>query len=124
MDKLKLEEPELAPESKRCRFLCLFAQYDKDTFIRLLEFSSAIYFHTSGVDNHFTRLRALTHRLNSDFSSYMRDNGQKRKIISDELDEDSEPIEPKEGQLLVTESEMREWVKEVRSKLLRLMNSF
>ena len=55
---------------------------------------------------------------------YMRDNGQKRKVVSDELDEDSEPIEPEEGQLLVTESEMREWVKEVRSKLLRLMNNF
>ena len=82
------------------------------------------FFHTSGVDNHSTRLRALTHRLNSDFSSYMRDNGQKRKIVSDELDEDSEPIEQEEGQLLVTESEMREWVKEVRSKLLTLMNSF
>ena len=86
--------------------------------------TDSTFFHTSGVDNHSTRLRALTHRLNSDFSSYMRDNGQKRKVVSDELDEDSEPIEPEEGQLLVTESEMREWVKEVRSKLLRLMNSF
>ena len=46
----------------------------------------------------------------------MTDDGQKRKVVSDELDEDSEPIEPEEGQLLVTESEMREWVKEVRSK--------
>ena len=54
----------------------------------------------------------------------MRDNGQKRKVISDEFDEDLEPMEPEEGQLLVTESETREWVKEVRCKLLRLMNSF
>ena len=82
------------------------------------------FFDASGVENHSTRLRALTHRLNSDFSSYMKDNGQKRKVVSDELDEDSEPMEPEEGQLLVTEREMREWVKEVRSKLLRLMNNF
>ena len=33
-------------------------------------------------------------------------------------------MEPEEGQLLVTEREMRAWVKEVRSKLLRLMDSF
>ena len=82
------------------------------------------FFGASGVENHSTRLRALTHRLNSNFSSCMRDNGQKRKVVSGELDEDSESMEPEEGQLLVTEYEMREWVKEVRSKLLRLMNSF
>lgn len=73
------------------------------------------FFGASGVENHSTRLRALTHRLNSDFSSYMRDNGQKRKVVSGELDEDSESMEPEEGQLLVTEREIREWVKEVRS---------
>ena len=82
------------------------------------------FFGASGVETHSTRLRALTHRLNSDFSSYMRDNGQKRKVVSDALDEDSESMEPEEGQLLVTEREMREWVKEVRNQLLRLVNSF
>ena len=46
------------------------------------------------------------------------------QVVSGELDEDSESMEPEEGQLLVTECEMREWVKEVHSKLLRLMNSF
>ena len=60
-----------------------------------------------------------------DFSEIITSNLEGRYyIVSDELDEDSEPIEPEEGQLLVTEREMREWVKEVRSKLLRLMNSF
>ena len=67
----------------------------------------------TGVETHFTRLRALTHRLNSDFSSYIRNNGQKRKVVSDELGEDSEPMEPEEGQLPVTERELREWVKDV-----------
>ena len=33
-------------------------------------------------------------------------------------------MEPKEGQFLVTEHEMREWVKEVRSQLFRLVDSF
>ena len=82
------------------------------------------FFGVSGVETYSIRLRALTHRLNSNFSSCMRDNGQKRKVISGELDKDSESIELEEGQLLVIEYKMREWVKEVRSKLLRLMNSF
>ena len=43
----------------------------------------------------------------------MRDNRQKRKVVSGELDEDSESLEPEKGQLLVTECEMRVWVKEV-----------
>ena len=73
------------------------------------------FFGASGVENHSTRLRALTHHLNSDFSSYVRDNGQKRKVVSGELDEDSVSMEPEEVQLLVTEREMRELVKEVRS---------
>ena len=47
-----------------------------------------------GVDNHSTRLRALTHRLNSDFSSYIKNNRQKKKVISDKFDKDLEPIEP------------------------------
>ncbi|CAD6592824.1 MAG: hypothetical protein ASARMPREDX12_006514 [Alectoria sarmentosa] len=71
------------------------------------------FFGASGVENHSTRLRALTHHLNSDFSSYVRDNGQKRKVVSGELDEDSVSMEPEEVQLLVTEREMRELVKEI-----------
>ena len=70
-------------------------------------------FGATGVENHSTRLRALTHRLKSDYTSYIRDNRQKREVVSDELGEDSEPIEPEEGQLLVTEREIREWVKDV-----------
>ncbi len=74
------------------------------------------FFDKNGVEIHSTRLRALTHRLNSEYSNYMRENGQKRKVVSGELDEGSESMEPEEeGQLLVTEREMREWVKEVRS---------
>ena len=32
------------------------------------------FFYISRVDNYSIRLRALTYRLNSDFSSYIRDN--------------------------------------------------
>ena len=78
------------------------------------------FFGVSGIENHSTRLRALTHRLNSEFSSYMRDNGQKRKVLSGELDEGSESMEPEDGQLLVTELEMREWVKEVRNLIVKI----
>ena len=67
------------------------------------------FFGVSGVENHSTRLRALTHRLNSDFSSYISDNGEKRNIASGELDKDSKSMEPDEGsQLLVIEREIRE----------------
>ena len=83
------------------------------------------FFRESGIENHSTRLRALTHRLNSEFSSYMRENGQKRKVINRGSDEDSEPVDSEEeGQLLVTEREMREWVKEVCGRQLGLLNSF
>ena len=66
------------------------------------------FFGTSGVETHFIRLRALTHRLNSDFSSYIGDNGQKRKVIRGKIDKDSESIEPEEVQLLVIEYKIRE----------------
>lgn len=44
LNKLKLKKLELTIESKRYKFLYLFAQYDKDIFIRLLEFLLIIYF--------------------------------------------------------------------------------
>lgn len=61
-----------------------------------------------------TRLRALAHRLNSNFSTYMRDDGQKRKVVDRGVDGDVESEEwSEEGQILVTEQEMNAWVKEV-----------
>lgn len=61
------------------------------------------------------RLRARVHYLNGKFSDYMRQNGQKRKIRPRQVSEDSSDAEdePDEGQLLLTESEMKQWVKEV-----------
>lgn len=58
------------------------------------------------------RLRAKVHRLNTDFSAFMRDDGAMRKIV-DNADAGSK-VE-KTGQILVTEEEMKEWVKKVRA---------
>ena len=75
------------------------------------------FFDTTNVDHRSNRLRALTHRLNTEFSTYMRDNGGKRKVIEsrseagDESDESDDCAE--EDQILVTEREMKDWVKEV-----------
>jgi hypothetical protein len=62
------------------------------------------------------RLRAVVHHLNSSFAEYMRQNGQKRKIRRSQSSDDSfnSEEEPEEGQLLVTEAEMKSWVKEVK----------
>ena len=75
-------------------------------------------------DIHSTRLRALVHRRNTTFSDYMRDNGQKRRIIASRSTDNADPEEVseevlEEGQVLVTESEMKAWVKEVSDALLR-----
>lgn len=75
------------------------------------------FFDTTNVEHRSTRLRALIHRLNTEFSTYMRDNGQKRKVIEsrseagEESDESDESA--MEDQILVTEREMKDWVKEV-----------
>ena len=50
----------------------------------------------------------------------MRHNGQKRKVIDPELNIDCDVEDvPEDGQLLVTQSEMEAWVKEVSSPLAR-----
>jgi hypothetical protein len=65
------------------------------------------------------RLRAVVHQLSSHFSQYVRGDGQKRKIHRSSSSDDSSDseMEPEEGQLLVTESEMNAWVKEVKYRL-------
>ena len=42
--------------------------------------TDSVFFSEPELDNRSTRLRATVHRLNTVFSDYMRDNGQKRKI--------------------------------------------
>jgi hypothetical protein len=55
-----------------------------------------------------TRLRALIHQRNTMFSDYMRDRGQKRKIVEEVSNKKGEP-----GQILVTKDQWGEWVKDV-----------
>lgn len=80
----------------------------------------SVFFSDHDNDKHSTRLRALVHLLNTDFSDHMRQNGQKRKVIERELNIDCDVEDvPEDGQLLVTKSEMEVWVKEVSSPLAR-----
>lgn len=64
-----------------------------------------------------TRLRALVHRRNTEFADFMRDFGEKRKVIQHQSPDDETDFESDEEddnpQILVTESKMKAWVKEV-----------
>ena len=78
----------------------------------------SVFFSNQNKDKYSTRLRASVHVLNTEFSEKMRQNGQKRKVVERELDADCDAEDvPEDGQLLVTESEMKAWVKEVSSQL-------
>ncbi|KAJ5110792.1 Dynamin [Penicillium argentinense] len=72
------------------------------------------------------RLRAAIHRENEHFAEYMRNHGQRRKVVAsdcdklgEESDEESEEKskeeseEDKNKELLVTEKEMFSWIKEM-----------
>ena len=78
--------------------------------------TDAMFFGVSDEECSSRRLRALVHQLNNAFAEHMRQNGQKRKTRSYSApieSSDAEEETPEEGQLLVTESEMRSWVREV-----------
>lgn len=79
------------------------------------------FYDDASVEHHSTRLRALAHRLNTEFSTYMKDNGQKRKLVESTSGARKESEESaEEGQILVTEREMKDWVKEVCYSCLSL----
>lgn len=63
-----------------------------------------------GEESH--RLRAAIHMENGKFANYMRQHGQKRKVVSAEHQEDTDP---EIGQILVTKEQMSTWIKKVRS---------
>lgn len=79
------------------------------------------FYGETSVAHRSTRVRAVAHRLNTEFSTYMRDNGQKRKLIESTsgATEGSEKS-AEEEQILVTEREMKDWVKEVCCSCLNL----
>lgn len=74
--------------------------------------ADSIFFGGQGADNS-NRLRARVHQLNQGFSDYMRESGQRRRVVEQRSSDDLSPEEPNDGQILVTESEMKEWVKQV-----------
>ncbi|KAF4765279.1 hypothetical protein HAV15_003258 [Penicillium sp. str.  len=62
------------------------------------------------------RLRAMVHLENEKFANYMREFGQKRKIVSSEDSDSSEEApssENEEDQILVSKEGMAAWVKQV-----------
>lgn len=74
--------------------------------------SDTAFFDESGMEYQSRRIRALAHRLNTEFSNHMRDNGQKRKVITSRSgSKDNAENIAQEDQILVTEQEMKDWVK-------------
>jgi len=82
------------------------------------------FFTTSDGDRSSTRLRAELHSLNGNFSTYVRDKGQKMRLCSDpepdilsELDVDSESnddSEEEEETVCLTKQEFEAWIKRVQ----------
>ncbi|GKZ51961.1 hypothetical protein AbraIFM66951_008798, partial [Aspergillus brasiliensis] len=68
------------------------------------------FFHEINGERDYHRLRAAIHMENGQFANYMRQHGQKRKIVSAK---DQEDIDPKTGQIFVTKEEMSAWIKKI-----------
>jgi hypothetical protein len=70
------------------------------------------FFHEINGEKDHHRLRAAIHMENGRFANYMRQHGQKRKVVSAECQEDTDSDT---GQILVTKEQMSAWIKKVRS---------
>lgn len=70
------------------------------------------FFHEINNEKECHRLRAAIHMQNGKFANYMRQHGQKRKVVSVEYQEDADT---ETGQILVTKEQMSAWIKKVRS---------
>ncbi|KAH1937398.1 hypothetical protein KXV48_008178 [Aspergillus fumigatus] len=70
------------------------------------------FFHEIDDERDCHRLRAAIHAENGKFAAYMRRHGQKRKVISAELQEDTE-TETEAGQILVAKEQMSAWIKKI-----------
>ncbi|KAL4791635.1 Dynamin family protein [Aspergillus venezuelensis] len=74
----------------------------------------APFFHVD-CDNISVRLHAAIHRHNENFAAYMRQQGEKRKVV---LEEQLESIQADKGQLLLTENQIMSWVQKTRGQEL------
>ncbi|KAB8239932.1 P-loop containing nucleoside triphosphate hydrolase protein [Aspergillus flavus] len=68
------------------------------------------FFDEINGEKDYHRLRAAAHMENGRFANYMREHGQKRKIVSAE---DQEGTDSDTGQLFVTEEQMSAWIKKI-----------
>ncbi|KAL2866116.1 putative dynamin GTPase [Aspergillus lucknowensis] len=71
---------------------------------------SQIPFFRVDSDDISVRLRAAIHMENEDFAAYMRQHGEKRKVITKEQ---LETAQAEDGQLLLTDDQMMEWVRKI-----------
>ena len=78
------------------------------------------FFHEINDEKECHRLRATIHMENGNFANYMREHGQKRKLVSAEHQHEEE-IYPETGQIFVTREQMSTWIKNVG--LLHFQNS-
>jgi GTPase SAR1 family protein len=70
------------------------------------------FFHEINDERDYHRLRAAIHAENGRFANYMRQHGQKRKVVSAEHQEGTDT---EAGQVLVTREQMSAWIKKVSS---------
>ncbi|GFF56498.1 interferon-induced GTP-binding protein Mx1 [Aspergillus udagawae] len=68
------------------------------------------FFHEINGEKDHHRLRAAIHMENGRFANYMRQHGQKRKVVSAECQEDTDSDT---GQILVTKEQMSAWIKKI-----------
>lgn len=72
------------------------------------------FFHEVNDEKECHRLRAAIHMVNVKFANYMREHGQKRKLVSAEHQRQEE-VYPDTGQTFMTREQMSTWIKNVRS---------
>ncbi|GFF76201.1 hypothetical protein CNMCM6936_003813 [Aspergillus lentulus] len=68
------------------------------------------FFHEIDDESDCHRLRAAIHAENAKFANYMRQHGQKRKVVSAEHQEETDT---ETGQILVTKEQMSAWIKKI-----------
>jgi hypothetical protein len=70
------------------------------------------FFHEINSEKDYHHLRAAVHMENGRFANYIRQYGQKCKVVSAESPTDTDP---NTSQVLVTKEQMSAWIKRVRS---------
>ena len=70
--------------------------------------NDTIFFDDSNMKHYSRRIRALTHRLKTKFFKHMRENDQKRKMITSRFDHENESKRfVEKNQILMTKQKMK-----------------